>query len=89
MYENMTDSEIIHKFMGGDDHWLNDEEGAETRYNIEQSRLKNRKKIYPWIKHRAWWIVHNCVAHTLIGLVPFKVSFDFHDYTSKKMHEGV
>lgn len=38
------------------------------------------------LPHHFWWFVHNCVAHPLIGLVPVKQAFEFHDYTSKKIN---
>ncbi len=37
--------------------------------------------------HYGWWIIHNLIAHPLIGLFPNKQCFDFHDYTSRKMRQ--
>lgn len=42
--------------------------------------------VNPYIEHHFWWLLHNCVAHMLIGLVPVKWFFDFHDWTSKKLN---
>jgi hypothetical protein len=36
--------------------------------------------------HRFWWLVHNCVAHPLIGVCPIKTFHDFHDWTSIKLN---
>lgn len=54
-------------------------------------RFHNRIKI--WMKrkgsaneHHFWWFVHNCVAHPMIGLVPIKKFFQFHDFTSDKIN---
>jgi hypothetical protein len=55
------------------------EPGSEVRYD-------KRKAEHPWLKHTAWWFVHNCVAHVLIGILPLKPFFQFHDWTSRKMH---
>ncbi len=55
------------------------EDGSEARYD-------KRKAEHPWLKHTAWWFVHNCVAHVLIGILPLKPFFTFHDWTSRKMH---
>ncbi len=33
-----------------------------------------------------WWVVHNAIAHPMIGLLPVRLSFSFHDWTSRKMH---
>lgn len=37
-------------------------------------------------KHHFWWFVHNCIAHPLIGLFPIKKTFEFHDYTSRRIN---
>jgi hypothetical protein len=55
------------------------EDGSEVRYD-------KRKSEHPWWKHTGWWFVHNCVAHVLIGILPLKPFFQFHDWTSRKMH---
>ena len=60
------------------------EKGSEERY-------RNRIKVFetngtPVLIHHWWWIVHNCVAHPLIGFFPFKRFFDFHDWTSQKIN---
>ncbi len=51
-----------------------------------QDRFDKRKREVPWLKHTFWWLVHNCVAHPLIGVLPFTPLFKFHDWTSVKMH---
>ena len=40
----------------------------------------------PRVKHYIWWLIHNLVAHPAIGLVPIKATFDFHDWTSRKLN---
>lgn len=54
-------------------------------------RFHNRIKI--WMRHKGsakehhfWWFVHNCIAHPMIGLLPHKKCFEFHDYTSDKIN---
>jgi len=37
-------------------------------------------------EHHFWWFVHNCIAHPMIGVLPIKRTFDFHDYTSDKIN---
>jgi len=51
-----------------------------------EERFDKRSTQVPWVIHTFWWLVHNLVAHPLIGLIPVKRSFDFHDWTSYKMH---
>ncbi|MFA6049759.1 MAG: hypothetical protein WC761_01045 [Candidatus Paceibacterota bacterium] len=37
-------------------------------------------------EHGFWWFVHNCISHPIIGILPVKKSFEFHDYTSKRIN---
>lgn len=39
----------------------------------------------PRVSNRAWWMIHNVVAHLAIGFLPNKHTFEFHDWTAKKM----
>lgn len=55
------------------------ERGSEGRY-------AKRKTKVPWVQHTMWWVIHNCVSHPLIGVLPFRPFFRFHDWTSVKMH---
>lgn len=55
------------------------EDGSEERY-------KKRQLDVPWAAHQFWWFVHNNIAHPLIGVLPIRVFFRFHDYTSRRMH---
>lgn len=38
------------------------------------------------LPHHFWWFVHNCIAHPMIGVLPVRRTFAFHDYTSKKIN---
>jgi hypothetical protein len=55
------------------------EEGSEDRFIVRKTKV-------PWFKHTTWWLVHNCLSHPVIGLIPIKMFFKFHDWTSRKMH---
>ena len=44
-----------------------------------------RGQSVPKVKNRSAWLLHNVVAHTLIGLVPCEETFRFHDETAKAM----
>jgi hypothetical protein len=61
-----------------------DETGAEDRFVKRIAAFKEEEK--PVYKHHVWWLIHNCVAHPLIGVLPCKKTFDFHDWTSKKIN---
>lgn len=51
-----------------------------------EDRFVKRKHEVPWLTHTFWWLVHNCVSHPLIGILPLKPLFRFHDWTSYRMH---
>ena len=60
---------------------LDNERGSEQRY---RSRIENYKqKGAPVRRHMFWWLVHNVVAHPLIGFFPTRVMFELHDWTSE------
>lgn len=35
------------------------------------------------VKFKLWWLLHNCVFHPLVGLVPVKRVFKLHDWSGK------
>lgn len=50
-------------------------------------RIEKWKRETGWaLPHHFWWVVHNCIAHPMIGVVPVRPTFAFHDYTSKKIN---
>ena len=51
-------------------------------------RFASRRKKYnvPWTDHTFWWLVHNVISHPLIGFLPLKPFFGFHDWTSRRLH---
>ena len=56
-----------------------------------QGRFHNRIDVFrmrgiPVARHHFWWFVHNAVCHPLIAVLPIKATFDFHDYTSRKIN---
>ncbi|HEV8658919.1 MAG TPA: hypothetical protein VGS96_09825 [Thermoanaerobaculia bacterium] len=65
-------------------HKIVDESGSEERFHARVETYDARRMSR--ISHHFWWLVHNCVAHPLIGVAPLKSFFDFHDWTSKKIN---
>src|SRR5580698_6841115 len=55
------------------------EDGSESRYVKRKTYVKR-------VPHTFWWLVHNNIAHALIGILPVRVTFKFHDWTSHKLH---
>lgn len=60
------------------------EDGSEERFHQRLDVFDQKKK--PRLVHHFWWIVHNCLAHPMIGIIPIKSFFDFHDWTSRKIN---
>ena len=68
------------EFLDRDNH----EDGSEERYH---ERLEKHDDTYgSRRRHHFWWILHNCLAHFLIGIFPIKIFFQFHDYTARKIN---
>ena len=44
-----------------------------------------KRTIIPKIPNKGRWIWHNVVSHMLIGLVPCKFTFQYHDRTAEKL----
>lgn len=64
--------------------FIGSEDGSLERFYQRIEVFK--KKTIPLAWHHGWWIVHNCIAHPLIGIAPIKSFFKFHDYTSHKIN---
>lgn len=62
--------------------------GAAERFPIRIDKFRKAEKRFPMLQHYFWWVMHNCVTHLLIGLVPIKPFFQFHDWTSVKLNAG-
>lgn len=54
-----------------------------SRSSLKRARRARRLAL---LRHHGWWLLHNCVAHMAIGLVPVKTTFRFHDWTSRKLN---
>ncbi len=67
-----------------DEFQSSDETGAGKRFEARIEGFEKENK--PVFKHHFWWFVHNCIAHPAIGILPNKSTFDFHDWTSKKIN---
>lgn len=67
---------------------MNPDNGPTTSQERFHQRVeKYRAKDAPLFLHHWWWFVHNVVAHPLIGVAPSKPTFQFHDFTSRKINQ--
>ncbi len=62
--------------------------GSGDRFPKRIEKFKKAEKRFPIVQHYFWWFTHNCVTHPLIGLIPIKPFFNFHDWTSVKLNAG-
>lgn len=60
--------------------------GSYGRFKERIKKFKDKHTDFPRVRHGFWWVMHNCVAHPIIGVLPVKKSFDFHDFTSDKIN---
>lgn len=60
------------------------EDGSAERFTQRIQRFRARGMSTAM--HHVWWLVHNCVAHPMIGVMPINASFRFHDWTSRKIN---
>jgi hypothetical protein len=59
------------------------ERGLRLRYSNRTDAF--RRKFGPirgTIVHHFWWVLHNCIVHPLVGILPFPPLFALHDLTS-------
>ena len=62
--------------------------GSYGRFWERQDRFKKDGEPLPKLRHHAWWLLHNIAAHTAIGLVPTEATFQFHDWTSRRLNHS-
>lgn len=60
-------------------------ETAQGRFHQRIARY--RREGVSALLHHLWWFTHNCIAHPLIGVLPVRWTFAFHDYTSERINK--
>ena len=60
--------------------------GSEYRYQKRLARWSSVVRIAPRMQHRLWWVVHNVVAHLLLGVRPNVATIWYHDWTSQRLN---
>ena len=63
-----------------------EELGSAGRFRRRIQKFRNKGRRCPVIQHYCWWVIHNAVAHLFLAIAPFKWSFAFHDWTSRKLN---
>lgn len=78
------ENKVVEREKESDEYGSSDETGAEDRFEKRKEVFRQESK--PLYRHHVWWLIHNCIAHPMIGIAPSKFTFDFHDWTSKKIN---
>lgn len=63
--------------------------GSAGRYEKRIEKFRAAGAKFPRLQHFAWWLLHNLVAHGLLGLFPCRWTFAFHDWSSVKLNAGM
>ncbi|MCB9742381.1 MAG: hypothetical protein H6741_06210 [Alphaproteobacteria bacterium] len=63
--------------------------GAHERYLRRQRIWAKKHRALPLLRHHAWWLVHNCASHPLLGLRVSASTIWFHDWTSQHLNQRV
>jgi hypothetical protein len=61
------------------------------KYQFPTKILHNEfvaRKLLAVVMHHGWWLIHNIIAHPLIGIAPCRATFQFHDWTSEKLNRA-
>lgn len=73
-------ADALFEHLDRDDHENGSAERYAERVKVHRDTYGNKRR------HLFWWLVHNCVAHPLIGVLPIRATFDFHDWTSRRIN---
>lgn len=57
-----------------------------SRYVYRQNAFRHTYTLLPWARHHVWWLLHNCVAHPLLGVFPWAFAIWLHDKTSQHLN---
>ena len=61
-------------------------QGAQARYTARIEQFEKDGRPLPRLRHRALWLLHNCIAHPLLALAGERVAtvaVEFHELTSQ------
>lgn len=70
--------------------YMPEDDPKRTAYGRYEARKEDWAYLtdehWTWrFRHAFWWVLHNCIIHMLIGLIPCKKTMDLHDWSSQKL----
>lgn len=61
---------------------------AYERYRFRITRFKADGLKWPRSRHAVYWLIHNCVAHPTLALIPNHAAVEFHELTSAWLNKS-
>jgi hypothetical protein len=58
---------------------------TESRYISRAHNIWDTRR-FGGIRYYFWWVIHNTVVHPVLGLVPCRLTFKWHDWASRKLN---
>ena len=59
---------------------------SDNRYAHRLAIWKMSGVSFPGLRHHGWWLLHNLVAHPLLGVLTGPWFVWFHDWTSQHLN---
>lgn len=56
--------------------------GSEARYQKRIPLFEADGKPHPHLRHYTHWLIHNCISHPLLGVLPNERAVEFHQISS-------
>jgi len=66
--------------------WAHDN-GAHQRYKYRTVLYQTDGRKRPRLRHHFYWLLHNCVAHPILGVFINRHAVEFHELTSKWLNK--
>jgi hypothetical protein len=69
---------------------ITEEKMSQTSHGRFYQRLalfKGDGKAYPRLRHFGFWLIHNCLVHPLLGVVPRPFVLDLHELSSRWLNQ--
>jgi hypothetical protein len=81
--EGLGPSDLRGKRNLGIEAGIADEQGGSAeRYRARIPKFEDDGKPLPKLRHHALWMLHNLVAHPVLGVLPTEPAIEFHELTS-------
>lgn len=82
------------EFMDNPDPDIRIDNGQELEYT-PSSYQRDQDRRFDWfydvsflpiIRYRIWWLIHNCMVHPMLAILPIRLVLFAHDWTGYKLN---